>query len=1580
MHNFFENRLIFINKPINDLNGQNYAEYYKKKKKEVNDTLKEVKFYQGNIYFPYNFNFNDIHNIYEDDKKNLFLNTEDRNKIVAIYDYLNGYINRQNILNIIHTNKSINHLTKSDFLSIFSYSPLFILSSLGDYKYKKIYVDIIYHASEIYKNDTLEFIKKFLSEVDLVDLSLETQDFDKLDFLIIHHSNKESRKEDRESNNNYSDLESSNTYKEGEIFFESGQEGQRLQALKKINPSQAKDEYKKIKKIHRIKKEKFIRTTFKKLSKKEKNKKNEVSSKRAKEYLSKFKKNKPDLNRKYGKLRDYLARNITVDDGTDVYELIDNNYNDYIKKVDNILELATSNDDHEILEKLETIEILDQKSLILLKAFIRYTEKAEKILIEHREEFYRKKETFLQILKIYEEEKPRNYKNFTKEAQELGMHPKTLWFYLDNGEVPKIEDFSIAKSLAKKTGIQKYEALTLLKSDSRSIKSVVHFRNSEFLSKVVEKTNITLQESQSIIELSHEENNLLHVFINNKNGLKDSMVIEAKNQKKSLESYFSKQLKGMQKERKKNKEQTEANNQQISIFSILEKHKEKISTTYKTLYGLNTKIKKYDLKVPKELNNLYAEISRVWELYNSPETKKKYIPAKELNLIETTFERRLALLMNATRKAEEDLQHHFKEADEYFKNIPKPSPDFNISDHATVQNIVNKDSDVEEKEDNEIKIDLQKFADWINSENKNFQKIKPVLEKLKNFNGTQALKIVDDNEFKKKYGKKAANIDFTSAGFRINIRRSSWEKGDGNLVTELKHEGWHAIDASSNYEISKEFFNIAKNISGFDKAIEFLKRENIPERNFAKELFAYYISEDLEHEAPEFCSKIKDILENEKFKEYNNFQEFLDYHSSLFSEKGAKGGLFSSRLDKAKNPAMLHDILNNHEVPQKYTFLFNSKKHEIEEEIAGIKSIKNINVNGVDRELSSAKSALEELTRRFRDPNLMQRKDADEYIEKEILGKMNELADGLKSVAQKIFEYSNPKIGYFQDLIDNTSFLAIADVGSIVSIFFDNIKENYEANREIAKGKAGAALTKGAMSNKFSSMEKSKIDELVNKDKEGLEKELSGKLTPADVMDRIHKSSDEKYIRACLEVLADRGDIDWRDTRIHRALERLGGGVEFIKNDDSDFNKLKDKVKKAFTNIWTEDYFNSIENKNSSAYEDEKQTFLKNTEGINFNNELYSMLSQKRLGTNVNGRKFEAYIDFCIENAFSGPELIFWFILQGVYHGLLTQERVQKIVAGKAGAFPPVEWLVNNQSTDLLMRLAYTFKPDEKTGHMPPSFLDWFYTTVMVDPSVMDRLSIVANNAGSNWDHDWGKVMLASLPTEFYNLYGKQYDTSKMPLKIEAYLNSAMGITLMNTALARNPDETSLKQKQKFLAQQAGYVALNSVLVSGQHNVRAIQLREETLKKSPREEGSYTSRGGKSKSTIEYLRDNLKMFYPISSAFEILHKSISKGNKNTETTRQEFARKFNEDYPGTFNMTPAEITSDKEAKAFFMQISDAVGRVLKNDVNGVLTNKILGATRQVYADDHGGKTHMNDVDYHKGDINSPYINKYGGVL
>lgn len=236
--------------------------------------------------------------------------------------------------------------------------------------------------------------------------------------------------------------------------------------------------------------------------------------------------------------------------------------------------------------------------------------------------------------------------------------------------------------------------------------------------------------------------------------------------------------------------------------------------------------------------------------------------------------------------------------------------------------------------------------------------------------------------------------------------------------------------------------------------------------------------------------------------------------------------------------------------------------------------------------------------------------------------------------------------------------------------------------------------------------------------------------------------------KACLNILAERGRINWYSDWMFKQLNRWQNTVQLPEDPEWHMQHItasEDMMRRAFNYIFrvTDDY-KDLRNKNNSAYESKKKEFTSGFAKVaaepgglkrEADKEFNKFITDHHAGIHFSTAdpiKYEAVIQYAIEQGKMGGEDRLHYINKGIAEGFLPFDRGAELVS-LCNTYPPVDLY-----DDATARSGRPTMTDYKewASYDPVSNIYWMHDHVFYNKKVKERLVKTVLQGASRIDHD----------------------------------------------------------------------------------------------------------------------------------------------------------------------------------------------------------------------------------------------------
>lgn len=498
--------------------------------------------------------------------------------------------------------------------------------------------------------------------------------------------------------------------------------------------------------------------------------------------------------------------------------------------------------------------------------------------------------------------------------------------------------------------------------------------------------------------------------------------------------------------------------------------------------------------------------------------------------------------------------------------------------------------------------------------------------------------------------------------------------------------------------------------------------------------------------------------------------------------------------------------------------------------------------------IADAEKRYKELDEKF----LQRSSETRKALEREIADFLEELRENHTLVEKFDTEQRDvrsvpPTTRGLRGIWQNIEWLSFFDIIRIFKDIGEDIKRQYNRRQEGKIGRVGEGITQwipswvpylGNLHHDFHERkQKAEIDE-VEHFKKGLDNVDSYAL-----QELLHHSRNRDQVKAIFFLLTSRGRLDWNDVHMWENLSKLSHYTMPIRECQRNENLREEWLRKIIADIWEDkDLYRKWKQDNDSNIEGEKKKFHDEADRLsNLSGGLAGEL-EKQLKIFIDCRKrgvpidnavhpnlYEEIIDYSIRNGKMTMEQKFYYLIQGIAHGLLSKDRLS-VLAGEGGEilqiFPFIDYFYQKNNTmpeikALAARLWEAELPDDpkycKPGHKTTL---WLELEVAREQHVQERLRKGTDRRANDMDHDDFHFFLPRLDFKTIDMMAMPSGGGKQKITGDAWRNGYIGYNSFFKSfgvLAKLEEE---REEAKFGSQDAyqvvkaiaGFVRMDGIL------------------------------------------------------------------------------------------------------------------------------------------------------------------------
>jgi transcriptional regulator with XRE-family HTH domain len=441
---------------------------------------------------------------------------------------------------------------------------------------------------------------------------------------------------------------------------------------------------------------------------------------------------------------------------------------------------------------------------------------------------------------------------------------------------------------------------------------------------------------------------------------------------------------------------------------------------------------------------------------------------------------------------------------------------------------------------------------------------------------------------------------------------------------------------------------------------------------------------------------------------------------------------------------------------------------------------------------------------------------------------------------------------WMRQFINDTEVLRLDDIFEMFKMGWEYKKRNWERKQKARYSKIGKGVP--WFGTEFERINQQSENEEVNQFKESMDQ-----WGVRDIQETLYATKNSDQAKACLNVLAEKGQIRWDDPRLWEAINnhtdinhkipkplagmdpympfKEGTGLKFNGVDIAGKSAI-DFIPEALDSIWGESSYINWKRQNDGALEDgiqksfnkaeELESDPKNVGGIG--KELGILLERHMRGEYVDPSEFEGMLRFIIEAGKAGGQHKMYYLLMGTSakdptgRTIMGWDRVGRFISKYSNQFPPLDYFsASNQAPkrDLTTGELFTrqwvrqdfdklTKPwvdqihangGKVTGPTPGSW-DFLWKEVCTSDAFQIRLE-KGIRAAQNMDHDDSPFFIPALKeTEIETACAASGGETKK-FTVQGYKNGYIGFGLRLKYL-----QEKVEEEKKF--ENAGEVGFSN--------------------------------------------------------------------------------------------------------------------------------------------------------------------------
>jgi|GEM_PF-1930839 hypothetical protein len=518
--------------------------------------------------------------------------------------------------------------------------------------------------------------------------------------------------------------------------------------------------------------------------------------------------------------------------------------------------------------------------------------------------------------------------------------------------------------------------------------------------------------------------------------------------------------------------------------------------------------------------------------------------------------------------------------------------------------------------------------------------------------------------------------------------------------------------------------------------------------------------------------------------------------------------------------------------------------------------------------------------------------------------------------------------------------MGINDIVAIFKSMGEDIKRQHQRRQQGRIGRVGGALTswidKTPLLNELPYIstipaefqrraKQAEVDEVENWKKALVD------LDSYELQEMARDPANKDQLKAILNILAERGRIDWADTDLWKALNKFSYYTMPEEECERNESLREDWLRKVIGDIYDDkDHYRSWKTQNDSSIESEKKKF--NTEADRLSNlagglagelakqlRIYEETKEKggQMSDDVHPHLYEEIIDYSIRNGKMTMEDKFYYLVRGIASGLMNRDRLGYLAGEGAGGllniFPFIDYFYAKNNTmpeieALAERLTETTNKSDPSHYAPGIKTRlWLELEVAREPKVQERLRKGIDRKSGEMDHDDMHFFIPRLDYQTISGMALPQGGGKQKMSNDGWRNAYSGYNSFFKSLGiLTKMEEDRVDGAKFSAEDAyqiikgvaGYVRMDSILTKRSNFSDSQGRRPSITFGEMRNTYSVVSGGNttvyEDRSTVDvFIRKILKAYDFEDDYIEKLLLD-TESNPNRETKEKDMAEKLSE--------------------------------------------------------------------------------------
>jgi len=398
-------------------------------------------------------------------------------------------------------------------------------------------------------------------------------------------------------------------------------------------------------------------------------------------------------------------------------------------------------------------------------------------------------------------------------------------------------------------------------------------------------------------------------------------------------------------------------------------------------------------------------------------------------------------------------------------------------------------------------------------------------------------------------------------------------------------------------------------------------------------------------------------------------------------------------------------------------------------------------------------------------------------------------------------------------------------------------------------------------------------------------KEIYDNMDAWAIQSEIPNLRNKDYLKAAMLSLADKGRLNFESPDLWRVLSKFSNGaVSFDyshpERETDDYVRTEDKIRRAMIAIWgDDDLFNSMSHTNESNLKSKMESYsdiaaqrapLENGLEKGCSLMLKQWILYKNKGQTPPGfdpAEYEEYIRYGTDAGKMDPHAKFYYLLQGVRHGILQRKRLGAFSQDFSGDYPVMEFFDNHWPWEQIVEWADDLDgpgPRGEKNNFGPQlkYKTWYHGFLLQDQTVNERLRKIMSE-GKSYDHDEIAAVVTGMGDDNMNTL-LRWRSSAGRFSETGLQNMAVGMMfgMQVKAMQLNKyPETADKDMKDFIASWIRFSAITGNLMF-QGSEDYVRFNEGILNKQPRTQGAFAFNGKTTKFYVNKMNEYVTQLDP----------------------------------------------------------------------------------------------------------------------